>query len=179
MEADQGAVLSEVVTIYNHFSTVQPALHAKNAMGRDPATLSPDVTAEAKAVRSAVGETPALFEEEAVYVLDQVIEETDDPVPGVQARGVVLTRETFENLLGALARKARGEAKPDPSEVGKNARSEAGKILTTGGAATGASVASAFIAYYEATLIAFASKLPAGPVWVEIIRKIASLWPGL
>jgi len=175
MEPDQSALFGEVVTTYNVFSTGEAALKAKDELGRDPATLTPDVTEEAKAVRGAVAEASGLFDEEAVLALDTVIEETDDPLPGVEARGIVLTRETFENLLGALARKARSEPDPGPSEVGKGAKAAIGASLVGGSAF----IASAFIASYETILIAFATKLPASSTWIAIIKSIAAKWDKL
>lgn len=179
MEPDQSALFAEVVTTYNVFSTGELGLKAKDEKGRDPATLSPDVTKEARAVRGAVAASPALFGDGVEPVLEGMIEEAEDSMPGIAARGVVMERETFENLLGAVLRKARTEPKPDPSEIGKGAKSALGATLTTGALAGAGTTATAFVAYYETTLIAFASKLPNGPVWVSIIQKIAALWPGL
>jgi len=130
------------------------------------------VTAEARAVRGAVALTPTLFGEDVDPLLGQVLEETEDPIPGVAARGVVMTRETFENLMGALARMARAEPGPDPSEITKGAKA----ALGAGAVGSSAVAASAFIAAYDTTLIAFASKLPAAPVWIGIIKSIAAKW---
>jgi len=179
MEPDQSALFAEVVTTYNVFSTGEPELKAKDDRGRDVATLSPDVTGEAKDFRGAVVQTPAPFGDDVEPVLGEVLEEAEDPLPGIAARGVVMTRETFENLLGALARKALSEPKPEPSEIGKGAKAALGAGIVAGTGAVGSTVGSAFIAYHEATLIAYASKLESGPVWVEIIKKIAAYWPAL
>ena len=172
MDPDQSALFAEVVTTYNVFSTGEPALKAKDEKGRDIATLSPDVTAEARAVRGAVALTPTLFGEGVDPLLGEVLEETEDPIPGVAARGVVMTRETFENLMGALARMARAEPGPDPSEITKGAKT----ALGAGAVGSSAVTASAFIAAYDTTLIALATKLPAAPVWTMIIKSIAAKW---
>jgi len=179
MEPDQSALLTQIVTTYNLFSNGEVGLKAKDEKGRDPATRSPDVSQEAQGIRTAVAASPALFGEGVEPVLEGVIEGVDDPLPGIRARAVVLTRETFENLLGAIARKARTETKPDPSEFRKSAGGALGTVLVTGSAAGSVPLAMAFVAHYEATLIAFASKLPAAPVWISIITKIAAGWHAL
>lgn len=183
MEPDQGVLFEEVVTTYNVFSIGEPLLKQKDEQGRDRATLSPVVTAEARAVRTAVAQTPPLFNEEVVEVLDTVLDDADDPVPGIEARGIVMTRETFENLLNALARKAIQEQKPEPAEGTKEEKPESSEIVKAiksqfkGGLVKGGVfIATAFIATHQPTLLAFAEKLPLSAVWTAIIKRIAAKW---